>query len=39
MKPIPPVAPKDKRHRSWASDTDRYNSNIADGDVSKQEHV
>jgi len=39
MKPTLSVTPKDKRRRSWASDTDRYNSDTADGDVSKQEHV
>ena len=34
-----PVTPKAKRRRSWASDTDRYDSDTAGGDVSEQEHV
>jgi len=38
-KPTTPVTPKAKRRRSWASDTDRYDSDTADGDVSEQEHV
>jgi len=39
MKPTTPITPKAKRCRSWASDMDRYNSDTADGDVSKQEHI
>ena len=38
-KPTTSITPKAKRRRSWASDTDRYDSNTADGDVSKQEHA
>ena len=38
-KPTTPITPKTKRRRSWASDTDRYNSNTADGDISEQEHA
>ena len=38
-KPTTPVTPKAKRRRSWASDTDRYDSDTADGDVSEQEHA
>jgi len=38
-KPTTPITPKTKRRRSWASDTDRYDSNTADGDVSEQEHA
>ena len=38
-KPTTSIIPKAKRRRSWASDTDRYDSNTADGDVSKQEHA
>ena len=34
-KPTTPITPKTKRYRSWASDMDRYDSNTADGDVSK----
>ena len=39
MKPTTPITPKAKRRRSWASDTDRYDSDTADGDVSKQEYA
>jgi len=39
MKPTTPVTPKAKRRRSWASDTDRYDSDTANGDVSEQEHA
>jgi len=38
-KPTTPVTPKAKRYRSWASDMDRYDSNTADRNVSKQEHI
>ena len=32
-KPTTPATPKAKRRRSWASDTDRYDSDTADGEV------
>ena len=38
-KPTTPVTPKARRRRSWATDTDRYDSDIADGDVSEKEYV
>jgi len=38
-KPTTPVTSKAKRRRSWTSDTDRYDSDIADGDVSEQKHA
>ena len=37
--PTKPTTPKAKRRRSWASDTDRYDSDTANGDVGEQEHV
>jgi len=39
MKPTTSITPKAKRYRSWASDTDRYDSDTADGDVSKRKHA
>jgi len=30
---------KAKRHKSWTSDMDMYNSNTADGEISEQEHI
>ena len=38
-KPTTPITPKAKRRRSWASDTDRYDSDTADGDISEQKHA
>jgi len=39
MKSTTPVIPKTKRHRNWILDTDKYDSDTANEDISKQEHI